>query len=315
MLNIGIKIAIDLIAVFIIYKLLSKKIEFIGLKNVWAITIPLMIGLIISSHFGVYGVAFIFGLLLIIFPLLSVVAYPQEFRNFLEDFKKRKVSVSNIEKILSPKSQDALIEAVANLSRRRIGSSIIIAREDAMRDVEETGISIGEVEVSQQMIELLTLPNQYASKGALLIRDNKIVAVNCKMPLLKSEQVAQAGGGNRHFGMLGTVNKYDSVVIGTSASSGGITLGGKTKEKRISFNLMVDLQEFNFQNGVTTTVLKERLKTLLIGKGDTETTLVDMQKNKDTAPEPKKKKSKKDKSGKKLSAEEKKALRNDQRNN
>lgn len=315
MLNLGIKIAVDLIAVFIVYKVLNKKIAFIGLKNVWAVTIPLMIGLILSSQFGLYGVAFIFGLLLIIFPLLSVVAYPQEFRNFLEDFKQRKVSVSNIDKIMAPKSQEALIEAVANLSRRRIGSSIIIAREDAMRDVQETGIDVGEIEVSQQMIELLTLPNQYASKGAILIRDNKIVAVNCKMPLLKSEQVAQAGGGNRHFGLLGTVNKYDCVVIGTSSSSGGITLGGKTKEKRISFNLMVDLQEFNFQNGVTTTVLKERLNTLLIGKGDTDLTLIEMQKNKDSAPEPSKKRTKKAKSDKKLSAEQKKALRNEQRKN
>lgn len=308
-----IKLAVDLIAVFVIYKLLSKKVTFIGLKNVWAISIPLMLVLVFSAHFNLYGVSFIAGMLLIAFPLLSVVAYPQEFRNFMDDFKKRKVSLKNIEKVLSPKSQSALIEAVANLSRRRIGSSIIIAREDAMRDVEETGISVGEIEVSQQMIELLTLPNQYSSKGAILIRDNKIVAVNCKMPLLKSEQIAQAGGGNRHFGMLGTVNKYDSIVLGTSTSTGGITLGGTTKENRISFNLMVDLQEFNFQNGVTTTVLKERLNVLLIGKGDSATDLVDIQRQKDDTPEPTKK-AKKVKSEKKLTAEQKKNLRSQQRN-
>lgn len=291
-MHIGIKIAVDSLAVIVFYFLLKKKVDFLGIKSVWAISIPLLITLVVSAHLNMWGLALLVASALVVFPILIVVAYPERFRKFIDDYKKRTVSVSNLDKILDKDSQNTLVEAVADLSRRRIGSSIVIAREDALLDVEKTGISVGEVAITKEIISLLTLPQKPYSKGAILIRDNKIVAVNCKMPMLKNEQVANAGGGNRHFGMLGTVNKHDSIVIGSSGTTGGITLGGRTKDNKISFNLMVDLKEFNLQNGVTTDVLKERLYVLTVGKGDSETDVRDIQKYRDNPPEDPKKKRK-----------------------
>lgn len=302
----------DLVGVLIIYFVLRKKIEFLGVKNAWSIAIPLLLGTVIALHFELYSLGLLMSFFLLVFPILYVTAYPQHFRNFLEDFKGRKVSTGNLEKLLSKDSEDAVIEAISSLSRKRIGSSIIIAREDNLKAVQETGDEVGELEITSDIIQLLAHPNSFSSKGAILIRDNKIVAVNCKMPMLKSEQIAMAGGNKRHFGMLGTVNKYDSVVIGTSQTSGGITLGGTTKDNRISFNLLVQLKDFDLQNGVSPAVLQERLHTLMIGKGNTDD-LVEVQRQRDEEPEEKKPRKKREKSKEKLTAEQKKALREDRR--
>lgn len=304
---------IDALCILIVYYLLRKKVEFLEIKNIWAMAIPMLIIMVLSTHFKLYTLGLFMAFLLIVVPLMVVTAYPQRFRNFLEDYKGRKVNVKNIEKLLDKESEEQLIDAITQLSRKRFGSSILIAREDDLKDIEETGDSVGEIAITSDVIQLLAQPNSFASKGAIVIRDNKIVAVNCKMPMLKSEQIARAGGNKRHFGMLGTVNKYDSVVIGTSQTSGGITLGGTTVDNRISFNLMVQLKDFDLQNGVTKEVLSERLHVLLVGKGNTDD-LVEVQRQKDEEPSEPKKKRKAKKPKENLTREQKKALREDRRN-
>lgn len=304
---------IDALCILIVYYLLRKKVEFLEIKNIWAMAIPMLIIMVLSTHFKLYTLGLFMAFLLIVVPLMVVTAYPQRFRNFLEDYKGRKVNVKNIEKLLDKESEEQLIDAITQLSRKRFGSSILIAREDDLKDIEETGDSVGEIAITSDVIQLLAQPNSFASKGAIVIRDNKIVAVNCKMPMLKSEQIARAGGNKRHFGMLGTVNKYDSVVIGTSQTSGGITLGGTTVDNRISFNLMVQLKDFDLQNGVTKEVLSERLHVLLVGKGNTDD-LVEVQRQRDEEPSEPKKKRKAKKPKENLTREQKKALREDRRN-
>ena len=304
---------IDALCILIVYYLLRKKVEFLEIKNIWAMAIPMLIIMVLSTHFKLYTLGLFMAFLLIVVPLMVVTAYPQRFRNFLEDYKGRKVNVKNIEKLLDKESEEQLIDAITQLSRKRFGSSILIAREDDLKDIEETGDSVGEIAITSDVIQLLAQPNSFSSKGAIVIRDNKIVAVNCKMPMLKSEQIARAGGNKRHFGMLGTVNKYDSVVIGTSQTSGGITLGGTTVDNRISFNLMVQLKDFDLQNGVTKEVLSERLHVLLVGKGNTDD-LVEVQRQRDEEPSEPKKKRKAKKPKENLTREQKKALREDRRN-
>lgn len=304
---------IDALCILIVYYLLRKKVEFLEIKNIWAMAIPMLVIMVLSTHFKLYTLGLFMAFLLIVVPLMVVTAYPQRFRNFLEDYKGRKVNVKNIEKLLDKESEEQLIDAITQLSRKRFGSSILIAREDDLKDIEETGDSVGAIAITSDVIQLLAQPNSFASKGAIVIRDNKIVAVNCKMPMLKSEQIARAGGNKRHFGMLGTVNKYDSVVIGTSQTSGGITLGGTTVDNRISFNLMVQLKDFDLQNGVTKEVLSERLHVLLVGKGNTDD-LVEVQRQRDEEPSEPKKKRKAKKPKENLTREQKKALREDRRN-
>ena len=305
--NVLVLAIVDLVGILGFYMLLKKRVEFMGLKNVWKINIPVLLGFVVTSHFNLKALPLLFGIALFMFPLLVVAAYPTEFKKLLEDYTKRSVSKANIEKIISDKSEQEVIDTISNFSRRRIGSSIIIAREDPLYEIEESGTPLGELEITEDMLDLLFQPNKPYSKGAVLIRDNKIIAANCLMPMLRSEQIARAGGGDRHFGMLGVVDSTDAVVVGTSGQTGGITVAGTAPDGRISFSLMLELKEFNLQSGISPQVLKERLHVLVLGKGDTSD-LREVQAKHDAPPEPKKNKKEK------LTREQKLALREQKRN-
>lgn len=274
-----IKISVEILLILITYskvKKSTKNFEFLKFREL----IPIFLFLIfITYHTGLVSASIIFSILLIAYPISNILAYPQDFRNFLDDYQKRKVSKKNVQRLLSDDSLDAVAETIVRCYRQKLGSVIVITREDYLKDIEDSGYDMGETNINADLMELMYKSNSPLNKGAIVIRDDKIVASNCRLsPIIVKEQLAKAGGGEKHFGMLGVVTTTDAVVIGTSGDSGYITIGGTRPDGSAYFRLLAKMQEHDMQNGLSKDEIKKIIKILLEGVGNPEDYKIEQEK-------------------------------------
>ena len=116
---------------------------------------------------------------------------------------------------------DEIVEAVASLSRQKIGALIVIERQTGLNEVVETGTRI-EGYVSSDLLINVFIPNTPLHDGAVIIKDDKIKAAACFLPLTENMGLSKELG-TRHRAALGISERSDSLSIIVSEETGGIS--------------------------------------------------------------------------------------------
>lgn len=121
-------------------------------------------------------------------------------------------------------------DAARTMSRNRTGAIIVIERTTALGDVAETGIPIDGL-VSKELLINLFLPRTPLHDGAVIIRDDRVVAAGCFLPL--TEQPLDVSLGSRHRAAVGISEHSDAVAVVVSEETGAISIahGGKLIQK------------------------------------------------------------------------------------
>ena len=93
----------------------------------------------------------------------------------------------------------------------------------------KTGTTI-EAQVSEQLIRNIFFPKASLHDGAMIIRDGKIMAAGCVLPLSDSHNIS-ADLGTRHRAGVGMSEHSDAVVVIVSEETGTISVavGGMLK--------------------------------------------------------------------------------------
>ena len=143
--------------------------------------------------------------------------------------------------------------AAVELSKTKTGALIVIEREIKIQDIISTGIPM-EAEISPQLLVNIFVPKTPLHDGAVVIRDNKIAAASCMLPLANNNDIARELG-TRHRAAIGVSKESDAIAIVVSEETGKIsiakdgTLIADVKEevlKKILFkNLMSNTQSNN----------------------------------------------------------------------
>ena len=120
-----------------------------------------------------------------------------------------------------------LIRSVARLSRDHIGALIAIERQTSLSTLAETGINI-DAELNSYLIESVFYPGNSLHDGALIVRNDRIVAASCLLPLSQNPEVDKRLG-TRHRAALGLAEETDALVIVVSEETGkvSVALAGK----------------------------------------------------------------------------------------
>ena len=115
------------------------------------------------------------------------------------------------------------------MSRERVGALIVLAREARLDDFCKTGTSV-DGQVSEQLIRNIFFPMAALHDGAMIIRDGRIAAAGCVLPLSDSKRLS-ADLGTRHRAGVGMSEATDAVVIIVSEETGTISvaIGGMLK--------------------------------------------------------------------------------------
>jgi diadenylate cyclase len=117
---------------------------------------------------------------------------------------------------------DAIAVSVEEMSNRKIGALIAIEANVGLRDFIETGVRIDSMLKSELILSLLRKESPLHD-GALIIRDDRIVAAKCILPLTERHELLE-GYGTRHLAALGLAEETDATVVVVSEATGKISL-------------------------------------------------------------------------------------------
>ena len=206
---------------------------------------------------------FILGQILAVGLMAMVVLFQPELRRMM-DHLGSSVSLS---RFLSPeKTPDEMamvihqtVKACEVMGRERVGALIVFARTHRLDEYFKTGTVIDGT-VSDQLIRNIFFPKAALHDGAMIIRDGRVAAAGCVLPLSESHRLS-ADLGTRHRAGVGVSEVSDAVVVIVSEETGTISVavGGMLKRHLASKTLEPE-KEKNFA-----LLLKQKLQK---NKGD-----------------------------------------------
>ena len=223
---------VDIIVVaFLIYRLLPL----LRTHNTMRIAKAVLAVVLVSwatDFLQLHTLHFIVNQFLTIGLLALVVLFQPELRRMLDHLGSVRLS-----ELLSPpkprQEMDPIISqtvmACEILSRERVGALIVFARTARLEEQMRTGTRI-EGLVSEQLIRNIFFTNAALHDGAMIIRDGRIAAAGCVLPLSDSHRLS-ADLGTRHRAGVGISEATDAVVVIVSEETGTISVavGGMLK--------------------------------------------------------------------------------------
>jgi len=123
-----------------------------------------------------------------------------------------------------------LIDAVATMSREKIGALIAIEREVGLRSYAEGGVRL-DAEVSSSLLVSIFFPKTPLHDGAVIIQSDRVVAAGCLFPLTENVDVG-SGLGTRHRAAIGVTEDSDALAIVVSEETGDVSIALKGQMTR-----------------------------------------------------------------------------------
>ena len=113
-----------------------------------------------------------------------------------------------------------------------IGALIVVERETGLEEVAETGVMV-HGDLSADLLLTIFAPRTALHDGAVIIRDDSILAAGALLPLAETT-IHTERFGTRHRAALGIAEQTDAIVVVVSEENGQISL---VERSRIVRNL------------------------------------------------------------------------------
>lgn len=155
--------------------------------------------------------------------LLVIIIFQPELRRVLERIGRGNLFNS----VTNPDVQGTviikhLLRAVDQLSKQKMGALIVLEMSNNLTQYIESGVVIN-ADISSDLLVNLFWPLTPIHDGAIVIRENKVVAAGCLLPLTELK-VSDRRLGTRHRAAIGLTEETDALVIVISEETGIISL-------------------------------------------------------------------------------------------
>lgn len=222
---------LDIVAIaFLIY----KTIEFLRESRAGQLVKGLVILLVAYGLASWWELAVLRWLLSIIVDsavIALAVIFQPELRRILEKVGHTRFAASSTqegERISS--CIDEVCKAASVMQDKKIGALIVFERTTQLGEIINTG-TIVDAEASASMTNNIFFPKSPLHDGALIIRDGRLYAAGCILPLTESRNVSSQLG-TRHRAAIGMTENSDSVVLVVSEETGTISIAVNGEIKR-----------------------------------------------------------------------------------
>ncbi|HEY6330151.1 MAG TPA: diadenylate cyclase CdaA [Blastocatellia bacterium] len=214
---------IDFVAVWAIVYGLLKLVR--GTRAVQMAVGLLGVGLLyqISVILGLETLQFVMRNSLLYFGFAILVIFAPEIRSALMRFG------SNLRRPLQfgrrgrsgEDTFDDVVLAATTLSSRKIGALIVLERNVGMQNYIETGVLL-EAALSYDLLVTIFDPHTPLHDGAVIIRNHRIAAASCFLPLTLNPKLSKELG-TRHRAAIGITEDTDAAAIVVSEETGVIS--------------------------------------------------------------------------------------------
>ena len=224
---------LDIIVVaFLIYKMLPL-IRTPNIMRIARTVIALILMTWITDIMQLHTINWILDQVLAIGLLAFVVLFQPELRRMLDHLGNVKITnlfnttkpVQEMEKVI-----EQTVMACEVMSREKVGALIVFAREQRLEEYFKTGTQI-DAQVSEQLLRNIFFKNSPLHDGATIIRDGRVAAAGCVLPLSESHRLS-VDLGTRHRAGVGMTEASDAVVVIVSEENGTISVASDGMLKR-----------------------------------------------------------------------------------
>ena len=221
----------DYTEIVIIAVLLYYMIKWIHQSRAWSLLKGLLVIVIfigLAKIFHMDTILWLASNILQFAVIALIVVLQPELRKALESLGKTSViggmfdfGQKPAEEILSRQSINEIVRACSQMGRVRTGALIVIENKESVSRIDETGIKV-DADITSQLLINIFEKNTPLHDGAVTVRNNRISAATCYLPLTQSQTISKELG-TRHRAGLGMSEEYDAVIIIVSEETGRIS--------------------------------------------------------------------------------------------
>ena len=231
-----------LLIAFVIYKILYYLRGTRAVNVLAGLIVAFLMLMLISDKLELKVVSWLLDKFLELMALTVIVIFQPELRRAFAQlgsytFFKRSRKRENI---------NELVQAVNSMSARKIGAIIVIERRIGMRAIVDDAIKL-DCKLCAWLLQSIFFPNSPLHDGAVIVRDDRIVAARAILPLSRDANLSRTMG-TRHRAALGITEETDGIVLVVSEETGDISiacrgaimrgLSGKSLENELNKLLM-----------------------------------------------------------------------------
>ena len=223
---------LDIIVVaYLIYSLFML-LRTTGSLRIAGVIVGLFVITWITEVLDMHALNFILTQFLAVGLIAVVVLFQPEIRRMLDHLGsvrlKRFLGTEKEEQEMFSVISQAVL-ACETMSRERVGALIVFERDSRLDEYFKTGTII-DGKLSDPMIRNLFFPKAALHDGAIIVRNGRIAAASCVLPLSNSARLS-ADLGTRHRAGVGLSEITDAVVVIVSEETGAISVavGGVLK--------------------------------------------------------------------------------------
>ncbi len=162
--------------------------------------------------------------------LALLVLFQPELRKALEHMGRSDFSSLNFfsqqnevkDVVMLKKAINIFAEACGILSKKKTGALIVFERKTKLGEIIKTG-TVVDATPSVELIGNLFFVNSPLHDGAMIVRDGRIYAGGCFLPLSENYTISNELG-TRHRSALGMSENSDAIVVVVSEETGVITV-------------------------------------------------------------------------------------------
>lgn len=267
---------LDIIVVaYLIYRLLLL-LRSAGTMKIVRAVFAVFVVLWLTDILDIYTLHFLLEQVVSVGIIALVILFQPELRRILDHvgnvkFKK----IFGVEHSSHQENEVIITQTVLaceQLSRDRMGALIVFTRDNDLEEYAKTGTAI-DAQLSEQLLRNIFFVKAALHDGAVIIRNGRVHAAGCVLPLSESKRLS-ADLGTRHRAGVGISEVSDAVVIIVSEETGTISVavGGMLKRhlapQMLERLLRTELMPEEATNQPENLAVKLRQKLLKNGKGE-----------------------------------------------
>jgi diadenylate cyclase len=212
--------ALDILIVsYIFYKLLSV-VKGTRVERILLGIVVLLFLFFVGKSLELSSLNFVLGSFMNSLVIVIVIIFQNDIKKFLYSLGRNPF----FKKISYPEETlfyDELTDACFGLAKRRLGALIVVEREINIDEFIEPGIPI-DAQVNAELLWSIFQRTSPLHDGAVLIREGRIVAASCILPLTLRDDI-EKDIGTRHRAALGISEVSDAIAIAVSEERGWVS--------------------------------------------------------------------------------------------
>lgn len=227
----------DVIDILIVSVLMYQIIKWIKNTRAWALLKGILFLLFVALAaylFQLHTISWILTNTLGVGITAVLIVFQPELRSALEQLGRKNwineifsTDQTSIEEGYTVKTIQEIARATIEMSKVKTGALIVMERSVVLGEYERTGIAI-DAKVSSQLLINIFEHNTPLHDGAVIVRNNRVIAATCYLPLSDSVEIGKELG-TRHRAAVGISEVSDSLTIIVSEETGKVSVatGGR----------------------------------------------------------------------------------------